>query len=74
MNIRDLVERVFWTAVAAAGANLAGVAIFDIEPWKAAAATGLAAAINTVTVIARWRLSVLPDPGAGLPGLPVDRR
>lgn len=71
MNLRDLLERVWWTAVAAATANFTAVAILDIAAWKMAVATGIAAGVNAITVIARWRLTVLPDPGAGLPGLPV---
>lgn len=71
MKIRDALERIVWTAVAAAGGNLAGMALLDVDVWTAAALTGLAAAINTVTLIARWRLSVLPNPGDGLPALPV---
>lgn len=71
MKARDLAERVFWTFVTAALTNLAGATVLGIEAWKAAAMTGLAAAINAVLVIARWRLSVLPDPGQGAPGLPV---
>lgn len=73
MKIRDLIERVAWTAIAAAGANFTAVALLDVAAWKMGIVTGLVAAINAVTVIARWRLSVLPDPGAGLPGLPVDQ-
>lgn len=38
----------------------------------AAAVAGLGALINAVLVIARWRLSVLPNPGEGLPGVPVE--
>lgn len=72
MKFRDAIERIFWTAVAAAGGAVAGAAIFDVEAWKAAASAACAAAIDAVLVIARWRLSVLPNPGAGLPGLPVE--
>lgn len=72
MKFRDAIERIFWTAVAAAGGAVAGAAIFDVEAWKAAASAACAAAIDAVLLIARWRLSVLPNPGAGLPGLPVE--
>lgn len=72
MKFRDAIERIFWTAVAAAGAAVTGAALFDVESWRAAAMAATAAAIDAVLVIARWRLSVLPNPGAGLPGLPVE--
>lgn len=71
LTIRDTLERLWWTFVAAATGNITAVALLDIAAWKMAVATGLVAAVNLVTIIARWRLSVLPDPGAGLPGLPV---
>lgn len=74
MRWRDLIERVFWTAVAAAGAALPATIVFDLKVWESAAAVALTAAINAVTVIARNRLSSLPDPGEGLPGLPTNVR
>lgn len=69
--LRDFLERLFWTTVVAALASTAGAALFGIEAWKAAALTGLAAGIQCVVVFGRYRLSVLPNPGEGLPGLPV---
>lgn len=59
----DLVERVIWSFVAAALTNIAGAAVLGVDVWKAAALAGLTAAVSAVLVIARWRLSVLPDPG-----------
>ena len=71
MKIRDLLERVLWTGVAGVGGGLVGAPLLDYATWKGAVVGGLTAVINAVSVIARWRLSVLPDPGAGLPGLPT---
>lgn len=71
MNLRDTAERLVWTVVAAAGGNLIGAALFDYDVWKGAAAAGIGAAVNFVTIVARARLTALPDPGAGLPGLPA---
>jgi len=71
MQLRDFLERLFWTVVVAGLASTVGAALFDIEAWKAAAMTGLAAGIQCVVVFGRYRLSVLPNPGEGLPGLPV---
>lgn len=87
IRARDLAERVFWTFVAAFLTSLLGaqallaviehVADVSIDVSAlgaaviAAAFAGLTAAGNVLLVIARWRLSVLPDPGAGLPGLPT---
>jgi heme/copper-type cytochrome/quinol oxidase subunit 1 len=70
IRIRDLAERVMWTAISAGASSLIGVA-FGITALQAAGIAALTAAINAVTVIARWRLSVLPNPGEGLPGLPT---
>jgi len=72
--IRDLLERLFWTFVSAFLGALAGAAVLDlnVDALQAAAMAGLGAVANAVLVIARWRLSVLPNPGDGLPGVPVD--
>lgn len=72
--IRDLLERLVWTFVAAFLGALTGAAVLslDVTALQAAAMAGLGAVANAVLVIARWRLSVLPDPGEGLPGLPVE--
>lgn len=66
MKVRDLCERVFWTAVSAGLAAVPSAALFDVASWKLAALVGAAAAVNAVLIVARWRLSVLPDPGDGL--------
>lgn len=71
MNLPAFLERLVWSAVAAGGGALIGVPLFDISVWEAAAIAGLGAVVNGVTQFARYRLSVLPDPGAGLPGLPT---
>lgn len=72
--IRDLLERILWTFVAAFLGALTGAAVLslDVTALQAAAMAGLGAVANAVLVIARWRLSVLPNPGEGLPGLPVE--
>lgn len=71
--IRDLLERILWTFVAAFLGALTGAAVLslDVTALQAAAMAGLGAVANAVLVFARWRLSVLPDPGEGLPGLPT---
>lgn len=72
MKIRDFAERLWWTFVVAATANATAAAVFDIDWWQMAAATGVAAVLQAVVVFARWRLSVLPNPGEGLPGLRIE--
>lgn len=78
----DLAERVLWTFVAAftsalVSPPLAQAAGIDLSltALEAAFVAGASAVVNLVTVIARWRLSVLPDPGAGfarpVPATPV---
>ena len=73
MKIRDAVERLFWTFIAGAAGALISAPLLDIDLWQAAAVSGLGDVIAGVLLIARWRLSVLPNPGEGLPGLPVER-
>lgn len=70
MNIPQILERLFWSAVAAGGGALIGVPLLGVEPWQAAGIAALGALVNGLTQIARYRLSVLPNPGDGLPGLP----
>ena len=89
MNLRDTLERLWWTFVAAfigtvttspvllalVEALSATPVNIDIAPvgyvLLSGAIAGLVAVANLVSLIARYRLSVLPDPGAGLPGLPT---
>lgn len=61
-------ERLVWTFVSAfggalVGANLIGI---DIDALQVAAIAGLSAVVNSVTQLARYKLSVLPNPGDGL--------
>jgi hypothetical protein len=72
MNVKDTLERLWWTVVSAAGGGLLAGPLLSLSVWQAAGVAGLAAAVNFITIVARKRLSVLPDPGAGLPGLPTD--
>lgn len=39
----------------------------------AAVIAGLVDVANALLLIARWRLSILPSPGEGIPGLPTRR-
>lgn len=71
MNLRDTLERLFWTFIAGALGAVIGAPLLDIELWQAAVITGLGDVVSLVLIIARRRLAVLPDPGAGLPGLPT---
>lgn len=73
MKLRDTVERLFWTALAAFTGSLSAGAIFSYNMGvvRAAGIAAVGTLINGITVLARQRLSVLPDPGEGLPGLPT---
>lgn len=71
MKIIDALERLLWTFIAAALGSLSGAALFGVAVWKAAALAGLTAVANAVLIFARWRLSVLPNPGNGLPGAEI---
>lgn len=61
-------ERLVWTFVSAFLGALVGASVLDVDvdAVQAAALAGLGAVANAVTLFARWRLSVLPDPGQGL--------
>lgn len=72
--IRDTLERLFWTVVAAGGGSLIAGPLLGVSAWQAAGVAGLSAGVNFVTILARQRLAVLPSPGEGLPGLPTDDR
>jgi hypothetical protein len=87
MNWRDTIERLAWTFVAGFIAALLGAPAvvnllenfatvdIDINMWEAvivsAVFAGLTDVANFVLIVARWRLSVLPNPGEGVPGLPT---
>lgn len=74
MNLKDSAERIAWTFVSAFGGIIVAtdaVDLFNATTLNAAAGAGLVAAVNALTLIARSKVSVLPDPGAGLPGLPT---
>jgi len=64
-KISDTIERLFWTFVAAFVGQLVGAAVLDlgVSAIQSAAVAGLGAVANAVLLLARWRLSVLPDPG-----------
>lgn len=72
MNLPQTLERIVWTFINAAIVNLGSAALLDVDAWKGAALAGGTAVLTYLSLIARTRLSVLPDPGDGLPGLEVD--
>lgn len=73
VRLADLLERLLWTFVAAFTsalvspplAEVAGVEI-SLSALEAAFLAGTSAVVGFFTVVARWRLSILPDPGSGL--------
>lgn len=73
ISLRDLAERLVWTAVVAVLTNVAGAALLDVSAWQAAGLSGIAAAIQVVVLYGRQRLAALPNPGDGLPGLPAQQ-
>lgn len=74
MNLFDTLERLLWTVLAAFLGGLTVGGLVDISALEAAIVAGATAGVNFLTIVARARLAVLPDPGAGLPGLEVDDR
>ena len=73
MNVRDLLERLWWTLVAAFLGALTVSDLLDISALQAAIAAAASAGANFLLLVARARLSVLPEPGEGLPGLPTEQ-
>lgn len=71
MNFRDCAERLVWTVIAAFIGGLSIGGILDISTLDAAIAAAATAGVNFILLVARARLAVLPDPGAGLAGLPT---
>lgn len=69
MNVRDTLERLFWTLVSAFVGALTVSDLIGISAVQAGLAAAATAGANFVLLVARARLAVLPDPGAGLPGL-----
>ena len=73
VRLADLAERLVWTFVAAFTSALvspplaqaAGVDL-SLSALEAAFLAGTSAVVNFLALIARWRLSVLPEPGMGL--------
>jgi hypothetical protein len=72
MNFRDTAERLFWTVVAAFLGALAVGPTVDISTLQAGYVAAAGAGVNFLLLVARARLSVLPEPGEGLPGLRTD--
>ena len=84
IRLLDALERLAWTFVAGFLSSLLAVPVLveilentsnvDIDLsalWVlllGALVSGLTAVANALLILARWRLSVLPDPGRGLPG------
>lgn len=63
-TVRNIIERLFWTATSAALAALLAAPVLGVDAAQAAGMAALVATINGVSLVARWRLSVLPDPTA----------
>jgi len=72
MNIRDVAERLVWTVAAAFLGGLAVGGAFDLSTVEAGGLAAATAGVNFLLLVARARLAVLPEPGAGLPGLPTN--
>ena len=72
MNFRDMAERLVWTLIAAFLGALGVSDMIDISAVQAGITAAASAGVNFILLVARARLAVLPEPGAGLPGLPTD--
>lgn len=68
MNARDTLERLFWTMLAAFLGALGVSDAIGITAVQAGIVAAVSAGVNFLLIVARWRLSVLPNPGEGLPG------
>lgn len=71
----ELVEWLVWSATASFLGALVGPTVgIDISQLEAAALAALASLVQGLILIARWRLSVLRPPGAGIPGVAALQR
>lgn len=68
MNWKDTAERFLWTLVSAFLGALTVSDAIGISALQAGLVAAASAGANFLTVLARTRLSVLPDPGAGFGG------
>lgn len=68
MKWNQILERLFWGFVATAGGALMAPAVFgfDVTAVEASLIAGCGSVVSGITQLARWRLSVLPNPGDGL--------
>lgn len=73
MDLRDTLERLWWTLLAAFLGALGVGGMLDISTLDAAVMAAAGAGVNFLLLVARSRLDVLPEPGEGLPGLPTDQ-
>lgn len=64
-TVRNIAERLLWTVVSAALAAVLAAPVVGVDAVQAAGMAALVALINGVLLVARWRLSVLPDPTTG---------
>lgn len=71
-TLRDTLERLFWTVVAAGLGSLAAGPLLGVSAWQAAGVAALSAGVNLLSILARQHLAPLPQPGEGLPGLPTE--
>lgn len=72
MRARDTLERLFWTLLSAFLGALTVSDLVDISAVQAGITAAAGAGANFLLLVARSRLAVLPLPGDGLPGLPVN--
>lgn len=68
MNWKDTAERFMWTLVSAFLGALTVSEAIGISALQAGLVAAASAGANFLTVLARTRLSVLPDPGEGFGG------
>lgn len=66
---KDVFERLVWTTVAAMSSAFIAAPVFDVAVGVAVGMAGVTAAVSFVMTIARWRLSVLPNPGQAVADL-----
>lgn len=64
-QVRDILERLFWTFVATFLGALTAAPLLglNVTAIQSAAVAGLGAVATGLLAVARWRLSVLPNPG-----------
>ena len=73
-RIIELAEWVFWVVVVDALVALVEAGLTGRSALEAARSAAVSALVMAILTIGRWRLTVVPEPGAGIPAVKALQR